>query len=316
MKSKTGIFFDEIFSRHDTGSMHPESVSRIGAILQQLRNGPLWQECNLPVSRQATEDELHLVHDRRHIEHVRSACATGPTQLDPDTVVSQDSWQAALYAAGAGIEAVEKVLTGELQNAFCLVRPPGHHAERDRAMGFCLFNNIAIAARHAVEQHQLERVLIVDWDVHHGNGTQDAFYTEKDVYFVSLHQWPLYPGTGHPDETGSGAGTGYTKNIIFAPLTDAQEYLDRFRSELDAIIRHYRPQLILISAGFDAHADDPLAQLLLHETHFAEMTRFLAEAADQWCGGRLVSLLEGGYDLNALARSVEAHVQVLVDACG
>ncbi len=316
MKSKTGVFFHEIFSRHDTGSMHPESTSRIGAVLSRLQAGALWELCYRPVTRQANEDELHLVHDRHHIEHVRSACETGPSQLDPDTVVSADSWQAALYAAGAGIEAVDAVMAGELQNAFCLVRPPGHHAERNRAMGFCLFNNIAVTARHALENHDIERVLIVDWDVHHGNGTQDAFYTEDDVFFVSLHQWPLYPGTGHPDETGSGPGQGYTKNIVFAPLTSAQDYLDTFQRELEPIIQHFRPQLILISAGFDAHADDPLAQLTLDETHFAAMTRFLSEAAGLWCGGRIVSLLEGGYDLNALARSVEAHVQVLVEASG
>ena len=246
------------------------------------------------------------------METVRAVCARSPAAIDGDTRVSPGSWSAALAAVGGVEEACGRVLGGSWRNAFCSVRPPGHHAERDRAMGFCLFNNVAIAARSLVERHGLERVAIVDWDVHHGNGTQHIFEDEARVYYVSLHQHPLYPGTGAASERGRGAGEGTTLNCPLPGGTGDTEWLDAFEGTVLPALEDYGPEFVLISAGFDAHRLDPLAGVLLSEEAYRVMTRRLLELARKTAGGRLVSVLEGGYSFEALASSVAAHVGELL----
>lgn len=308
----TGIYFNELFLEHDTGFGHPERPDRLRAVIKTLsETGLAGQACRMITNSPADVEAIARVHDRDYIARIQESCLSALRHLDSDTVVSQKSYEAALLAAGAGLAAADAVMSGELTNAFCAVRPPGHHAEANRAMGFCLFNNIAVVAQHLKNRHGLDRILILDWDVHHGNGTQNAFYDDDQVLFMSLHQWPLYPGTGSPHETGTGKGLSYTKNITFAPHTSAQEYVEVFKREVDSVFQKFQPEFVLISAGFDAHADDPLAQLMLTEEDFAEMTRFVVEQASLFAESRLVSLLEGGYDLRALAQSVQSHVGAL-----
>ena len=309
---KTAIYYDDLFLLHDTQNGHPENANRLRVIRRRLEETGLWQQLSRPITHRCTREFLELNHTRQHIQRIISACENAPASLDPDTVVSARSYDAAVLAVSALVEAVDAVMAGELHNAFCAVRPPGHHAEKDRAMGFCLFNNIALAAHHLLNHHQLERILIIDWDVHHGNGTQQAFYDSPQVYFLSLHQWPLYPGTGRPDEVGSGAGKGYNRNVIFAPGTPADTYMQTFEEVVPAVFEQFSPQFVLISAGFDAHKDDPLAQLQLTEDHFAAMTRLVLQQAAAHCNGRVVASLEGGYNLMALANSVERHVRELM----
>jgi acetoin utilization deacetylase AcuC-like enzyme len=250
------------------------------------------------------------------VEQVAELAAAGGGRLDPDTVVSGRSDEVALHAAGAAVEAVDHVLSGHHTRALGLVRPPGHHAGHARAMGFCLFNNIAIAAAHARAAHDVERVLIVDWDVHHGNGTQDIFYGDGQVGFYSAHRSPFYPGTGAASETGGGAGLGKTFNLPLQFGIGRKDYREAFANVLSDALARCRPELILVSAGFDAHRADPIGSLGLETDDFAALTKLLVDAADQSCGGRLVSLLEGGYDLAALAESVAAHLETLLAAGG
>jgi acetoin utilization deacetylase AcuC-like enzyme len=294
---------------HETPFGHPERADRLRAIHKVLGHGDFAAlERRLAVA--ADDDLLALAHQRRYVEALRAAAPTARTvHLDPDTVMSPGSLNAALLAAGGSAMAVDAVVGGEAQNAFCAVRPPGHHAERTRAMGFCLFNNVAVAARHAQAAHGLERVAIVDFDVHHGNGSQDIFQDDPSVFYGSTHQMPLYPGTGAKYETGAG-------NICNAPLS-AGDGGARFREAMSERVlpelEAFRPDLILISAGFDAHRDDPLANLNLDEHDFVWVTSELMDIADRHAGGRIVSLLEGGYDLTALTRSTAAHVRTLMD---
>jgi acetoin utilization deacetylase AcuC-like enzyme len=304
----TLLYWDPLFARHDPGRGHPECPARVEGILQQLERAPL-PGVRMRAPRPATEAELARVHGAGM--RARLAALRGRTEMvDPDTLTSPDSYDAAVLAAGAGAAAVEAVLAGEAANAFALVRPPGHHAEPDRAMGFCLFNNAAVAAE-AARAAGAERVLVLDWDVHHGNGTQEAFRGRRDVMYQSLHQWPYYPGTGRAEEVGEGAGAGYTVNCpLPAGRTDA-DYGAAFEELLLPLAEAFRPDLVLVSAGFDAHADDPIGGMAVTERGFAAMctaTRRLAEAA---CGGRLVLLLEGGYGLGGLARSAHACLEVL-----
>ena len=295
---------------HDTGYGHPERADRLRAVEAVLGEEPfagLERELAPPASLVAVEQ----AHPRAYIEAVRAAIPKqGHVHLDPDTAVSPKSFEAALVAVGAGIRAVDRVVAGEVANAFCAIRPPGHHAEPTRAMGFCLFDNIALAALHARARHGAERIAVVDFDVHHGNGTQTIFWSDEDLFYGSTHQMPLFPGTGALEETGVG-------NIFNAPLKAGdggavfrEACEERILPALDA----FAPDLVLISAGFDAHVRDPLANIELVEEDFAWITARLAEAADKHAGGRLVSMLEGGYDLQALAGSVAAHVAVLMDA--
>jgi acetoin utilization deacetylase AcuC-like enzyme len=304
------------FVDHDTGYGHPERADRMRAIDAILRqeafNALIREEAPL---RGDVEAQILLAHPRSHLEAMRAAqpgSGQEHAHIDPDTVVSAGTWEAALRATGAGLAAVDKVMdkTSGIKNAFCQVRPPGHHAEASRAMGFCFFNSIAIAAHYARKRHGAERVAVVDWDVHHGNGTQDIFWLDKDLYFGSTHQMPLYPGTGGLGETGVG-------NIWNAPLRagdGGERFREAFESRILSSLHNFAPDLILISAGFDAHEDDPLANLRLREPDFMWATERVVEMAERHCGGRVVAMLEGGYDLRALARSVAGHVKVLMDA--
>ena len=302
------------FLLHDTGYGHPERPDRMRAIDKALSSDHFktLERLEAPLI-ETVEDSIALAHPRAYIEGVREArpaIGEEAVRLDPDTVLSSGSWEAALRAVGAGLLAVDRVLAGTARNAFCQVRPCGHHAEATRAMGFCFFNNVAVAAHHARKRHGAERIAVVDFDVHHGNGTQDIFWSDRNLFLASTHQMPLYPGTGALNETGVG-------NICNAPLRpgDGGEQFraamtERVLPALDA----FKPDLIIVSAGFDAHEADPLANLRLKEVDFAWATQMLTDAADRHCGGRLVSMLEGGYDLRALAGSVGAHVQMLMAA--
>jgi acetoin utilization deacetylase AcuC-like enzyme len=302
------------FLEHDTGPGHPERPDRMRAINKALAHdifAPL-KRVEAPL-RDDVENWIALAHPKAYIDAIkelRPARGEEPVRLDPDTVLSAGSWEAALRAVGSGLLAVDEVVERRVHNAFAQVRPCGHHAETARAMGFCIFNNVAIAAMYARAKHGCERVAVVDFDVHHGNGTQDIFWSEKDLFFASTHQMPLYPGTGALGETGVG-------NIWNAPLRPGDggdPFREAFESRILPALRNFGPDLIVISAGFDAHRDDPLANLQLVEPDFAWATQKLAEVADRHAGGRLVSMLEGGYDLTALARSVAVHVKGLMDA--
>ena len=296
--------------QHDPGPGHPEQPARLRVVLQALDRDHFSAIDRIEAPR-ATRDQLRRAHHEHHIEHiVSSAPAQGETcQLDPDTVMSSGSLEAALRAAGAAVAAVDAVLDGTVRRAFCAIRPPGHHATADQAMGFCLFNNIAVAAAHALAVHGLKRVAIADFDVHHGNGTQAIFEREPRVMFVSSHQWPLYPGTGDEGEHG----TGNIVNGILSPGAGSHEFRELWDSVLLPRLDAFKPQLLLISAGFDAHANDPLADLRLGESDYAWITDRLVALAHEHADGRIVSSLEGGYNLAALASSVHAHVQALMD---
>ncbi len=307
----TGIVYSEKFLEHRPPDFHPERPERLTAIVDHLRAVGLWDRLEPLRFGPATMEQVCAVHDARHVEAVRRACEAGAGYLDPDTYVVPDSYEAALLAAGGVIAAVEAVLDGTVDNAFCLVRPPGHHAERNRAMGFCVFNNVAIAARNAQRAHGVERILIVDFDVHHGNGTQQAFWEDDRVFYVSLHQYPYYPGTGRRDEVGAGAGAGFTRNFPFPPGAPEEAWLDVFERDLPAIAEGFRPDLLLVSAGFDAHRDDPLAQQNLTTAGYASIGRALASMAARHCEGRLVATLEGGYHPRALAEGVEAVIRAM-----
>ena len=266
--------------------------------------------------RTAGVDDLLRVHSEAHVERVRDACRAAEERqaivsLDPDTKVSSASWEAALGSAGAGIAAAEAIATGIVETGFVAARPPGHHATPDRPMGFCLFNNIAIVARWLQSCGYAERVLIVDWDVHHGNGTQDAFYDDGTVFFLSLHQWPHYPGTGPAEEQGSGDGEGFTLNVTLAAATPRSEYLTRFYAALAEVLDRFSPDFILLSSGFDAMAGDPLGGLLLEPEDFFEMTKHVVGVAAQKCGGRVLALLEGGYDPSRVGQGAVAVIRGL-----
>ena len=307
----TGLVRHDSFLEHVPGPGHPERPARLTAVRERLEASGLAAEMSLLEPAPIDPAVTLVVHSPEHLERVRAACERAPCALDGDTSVSAGSWDAALRAAGGIVEACERVRRGEWSRAFCAVRPPGHHAERDRAMGFCLFNNVAIAARSLLEEG-VERVAILDWDVHHGNGTQHVFESEPRVFYASLHQWPLYPGTGAADERGLGEGEGTTLNCPQPAGAEDAEWLRAFEGSILPAFEAFGPQFVLVSAGFDAHRLDPLAGTSLTESAFREMTRGLLALAASQCGGRLVSVLEGGYHLDALASCVEAHVAELV----
>jgi acetoin utilization deacetylase AcuC-like enzyme len=310
---RTGFVTHPLFARHDTGPGHPERAERLTAILERLRACGLADEMAQEEAPEVAASDLERVHDAGYVRSVEHAIARGAKVLDEgDTRVSADSWRASLAAAGGATFAVDRVLDGAWKNAFVATRPPGHHAERAEAMGFCVFNNVAVAAAHLIAARGLKRVAIVDWDVHHGNGTQHTFESDPRVFFASLHQWPLYPGTGLAAERGLGAGEGTTLNLPQAPGSGDARWLAAFEDVLLPALEKFAPEFVLVSAGFDAHSADPLAQTELSTDAYARMTRHLLQFADAHCHGRLVSLLEGGYDLDALADSVESHVGALV----
>jgi acetoin utilization deacetylase AcuC-like enzyme len=304
----TLIITDARCLNHNPGPGHPERPERLATILRDLTRDPPGG-CHIEAPRPATPPELAAVHAPAYLEGLL-ALQGKAAALDPDTAVSAGSIEAALLAAGAAVGAVEAVWRGRADNAFGLVRPPGHHAEQDRAMGFCLLNNAAIAAESALRLGA-ERVMIVDWDVHHGNGTQHLFEARRDVLFASCHQFPFYPGTGAPDEVGRGEGAGFTVNCALPAGQGDADYGAVFHDLFLPAGRSFRPDLVIVSAGFDAHARDPLAEMAATEQGFAAMCSAAMQLAQDTCGGKLVLLLEGGYDLNALTDSVRACLEVM-----
>jgi acetoin utilization deacetylase AcuC-like enzyme len=295
---------------HLVGRTHPERPERYDAVLDALARAGLLDRMRRAELRTATEDELQLCHTAAYIETARRDVESGQRYLSTgDTDITPDSFDVATYAAGGVLNAVDAVLTGPARNAFCAVRPPGHHANAGRGMGFCLFNNVAIAARYAQKKYGAERVLIVDWDVHHGNGTQDIFYRDPSVFFFSSHQWPLYPGTGRADETGDGPGEGTTMNFPFPAGSGRREILGAVEDHLLPAAARFRPDLVLISAGFDSRIGDLLGSFTLTDEDFADLTRAIMGIND----GRVISVLEGGYNLEGLASAAVAHTTALLD---
>jgi len=308
---KAGLVYDPIYLEHDTGD-HVENSHRLVEAMSHLKETGIKDRLISLPARPASLEEVELIHAPEYISHVKSKAEKGGGWLDPDTLLSPKSYAAALYAAGGVLVAVEAVMTGEVDNAFALVRPPGHHAVRDRAMGFCIFNNVAIAARFALRKFNLKRVLIADFDVHHGNGTQDAFYSDPGVLYFSTHQYPFYPGTGWMDETGTGKGEGTTVNFPMAAGWGDDEYLRAFNEVLVPAARRFEPQLILVSAGFDAHWADQLAMMRVSITGFAQMSMILKGLAAELCQAHLVFTLEGGYNLRVVASSIKATFDALL----
>jgi acetoin utilization deacetylase AcuC-like enzyme len=311
----TLLYTDPLFLKHDTG-LHPENSDRLRSISARLEKTALRSKCALGSYKPLTEEAVTRVHAPKQVQGIKQLGEHGGGQIDADTVVSPHSFHVALAAAGACVSAVDAVLNGTDRTALCLVRPPGHHATPTTSMGFCLFNNIALAAHHAKTAHHLTRLLIVDWDVHHGNGTQDIFYEDPQVMFFSIHRYGhgFYPGTGAESETGRGRGAGYTLNAPIRYGTPRKEYHSRFTAALEKVADKIKPELVLVSAGFDAHALDPIGSLGLETEDFASLTQDVLAVAKTHAQGRLVSCLEGGYHLQALAESVQAHLEQLLDA--
>lgn len=308
--TKTGVLWDARYLNHLTGPWHPERPERLTAIRQVLTERPVGKKVTMLQPRLATLEEVVLIHDFEYVRKIEKTAGL-EVQLDPDTVTSPGTWDAARLAVGGILNAVDAVFEGRVNNAFAFVRPPGHHAEKARAMGFCLFNNVAIAAEYAIRTKNCRRVLIMDFDVHHGNGTQWAFYDRSDVFYLSTHRYPFYPGTGARREGGEGKGKGYTLNVTFSGGEGDHEYLTSFDDVILPAMRDYQPDLVLVSAGFDAHRLDPLGGMNVTADGFGRMSEALLEAAKEACGGRAVFVLEGGYSLQGLADSVEKALEAL-----
>ena len=306
---KTGIITTDTYLDHDTGQGHPERADRVSAVIESLKK---FKNKNLIWKKPSTFDRklLEITHDNNYVNQVeKSFPEKGLVFLDGDTIVSPGSKQATLDAVGSIITAIDGVQSKEFQNAFCAVRPPGHHAERNKAMGFCIYNNVAVGAQYLLDKYKLNKVVIVDFDVHHGNGTQDIFYDNEKVLYISTHQYPFYPGTGGDNEKGK------YNNIFNVPLpagTTSEEYLNAYEFVLKKL-KEFKPEFILFSAGFDAHENDPLAQFQLKSKDFYELTKRTLSLAKSCCNGKVVSILEGGYDLNALKESVDYHVKSLLE---
>jgi acetoin utilization deacetylase AcuC-like enzyme len=309
----TGLIHHPIYEKHDTGFGHPETPERYRVVIDAIKNDEkLSKKLTEITPEKAQQGIVQAAHTKDHFRRVENAFADGVNRLDADTVISMKSFDAAMFAAGGAVTAVDAVMQGEVQNAFVAVRPPGHHATAEHAMGFCIFNNVAVAARYAQNRYkEIERVAIIDWDVHHGNGTQGIFYSDSSVFFFSMHQYPWYPGTGSRGETGQGKGLGATLNTPMKAFTPADEQKRVFESAIEDIASKTKPDLIFISAGFDAHLTDPLGQLKLEDPDFGSMTKTVMQWADDACEGRLVSCLEGGYNLDTLGETVRQHVRVL-----
>jgi acetoin utilization deacetylase AcuC-like enzyme len=308
---KTGIIQDDVFLQHDTGTFHPERKERLISIKEGLRAYSHRDKLVQLKPRLASEVELQLIHPPSYIRSIQATAGKPSTQLDPDTVASAMSYEVARYAVGGALTLIDAVFTGEIPNGFAFIRPPGHHAEPNRSMGFCLFSNAAIGAAYALQKYKLSKVLVVDFDVHHGNGTQKAFYQRSDVLYVSTHQFPLYPGTGDFPEIGTGAGTGFTVNFPLPARTGDATYNLIFEKAVIPIAESYRPDFVLVSAGYDAHIDDPLAGMEVSTEGFRGICQTLVTLAEKLCGGKVVFLLEGGYDLKGLKESSLKSLDVL-----
>jgi acetoin utilization deacetylase AcuC-like enzyme len=309
--SQVALVYGDVFLKHETGG-HVENKRRVSCTLEYLKSKPLFEKLQVIEPRPATADEILLVHSKAYYDFIRTVEVEGIEHLDPDTVFSSGSREAAFAAAGAVTLALEKIKAGTARSAFCLVRPPGHHARPARAMGFCIFNNIAIGAAYASHTLGYRRSAIIDFDVHHGNGTQEMFYADPTVLYCSVHRSPFYPGTGSRSENGKGPGGGKTVNVPLPPGSDEEAYLDAMNDEILPQVRDHRPEIIFISAGFDAHEADPLGGMKLSSKSYRKITQAIAEVASEICEGRMVSALEGGYNLEALATSVHEHLQAMV----
>jgi acetoin utilization deacetylase AcuC-like enzyme len=312
----TLLYTDPLFQKHDTGKRHPETAERLRVVLEHLDKAALAKKCSAGTYKPLAVEQVAKIHSEKQIQTVKQLAEHGGGNVDGDTPVCSESFQVALAAAGACAAAVDAVVKGPDCNALCLVRPPGHHATPTRSMGFCLFNNIALAANHARTTHQLSRILIVDWDVHHGNGTQDLFFEDPEVAFFSIHRYGqgFYPGTGAANETGKGKGAGRIFNAPVRFGTSRKDYLAHFDSALEKAANLVKPELVLISAGFDAHAKDPIGSLGLEVEDFVALTKRVLDVARTHANGRLVSCLEGGYNLEILPLAVQAHLEELLTA--
>jgi acetoin utilization deacetylase AcuC-like enzyme len=312
MSKNTGIVKDRRYLRHGADFSHPETPQRLVSIYEMLDNPDMaWKYSGID-AREATLQELERVHEAGYIASIAATAGGAMFMLDPDTVATAETYEVARLAAGGAMNAVDSVVSREVDNAFALIRPPGHHAQPETAAGFCIFNNIAVAARHALSRHKIERILIVDWDLHHGNGTQEIFYNDRQVLYFSTHQWPGYPGTGALEEMGRGEGLGYTLNVPLKSGADDAFYLRLFREILSPVALAFQPEIILVSAGFDIYVGDPLGDMRVTPEGFACLTRVLMNLAEACCGGRLVMVLEGGYHIQGLTKSVRAVLQELL----
>jgi acetoin utilization deacetylase AcuC-like enzyme len=312
MSKKTGIVKDRAYLRHGTDSGHPETPQRLVSIYEMLENPDTVGKFTGIDARRATREELERVHKPAFIDAI-AATAGRSVMLDPDTLASPETYDIARLAAGGLMNAIDAVVSRKVDNAFALVRPPGHHADEGRAAGFCIFNNVAVGARHAMAAHKMERILIVDWDLHHGNGTQDIFYEDRKVLYFSTHQFPYYPGTGAMGEMGRGEGLGYTINVPLRPGADDAFYVRIFQEILSPVTMAFKPEIILVSAGFDTYFGDPLGEMKVTPEGFAALTRILLNLADACSGGRLVLVLEGGYHIQGLAKCVRAVLLELLE---
>lgn len=311
---KTAIYQSPLFLNHETGRDHAESPERLRCLYELINQPEMAKLFLFPQFSKASASTVQLNHTKEHVAEVAATSAHVAAYLDADTRTSAGSYEAALLAAGAVTDGINRLVSGEIDNGFCLVRPPGHHAERDQSMGFCLFNNIAIGARHALKKHKMDRIMIVDWDLHHGNGTQHSFYRQQSVLYCSIHQYPYYPGTGALVEYGEGQGTGYTVNLPLSGRHGDAHYARIVDTIIQPIVLTYKPQLILVSCGFDCMAGDPLGTMAVTAGGIAYMTRAMIRLADQVCEGKLLFVLEGGYDLNNLQGGVLAVATELLGA--
>jgi acetoin utilization deacetylase AcuC-like enzyme len=311
---KTGFITSLEYKKHQTGLGHPERASRIDAVIKAVEAENIEDRIERIEPRRATKDDLLRVHSAAYITTAEADVASGARQLSTgDTAISEASYDTALLSSGGILNAVDAVIAGKIRNAFCAVRPPGHHATPTRGMGFCLFSNIAIAARYSQKKHGIGKVLIADWDVHHGNGTQDVFYEDGSVLFFDTHQHPLYPGTGMADETGSGKGLGCIINNPFPAGSGRAEILGAFQNKLVKAAEKFKPELIFISAGFDSRIGDPLGGFKLTDDDFAELTRVMKNLAKEHTQNRLISVMEGGYSLEGLGKAAATHLRALTE---
>lgn len=314
--NKTGIIKDPLYLEHVIDDYHPESPHRLETIYNMLEEKDMAKKFVDIKARDATREELGYIHTQEYISRIASTKTRSKVILDPDTHTSPRSWEAAILAAGGFLALIDKLMQNKIDNGFALVRPPGHHAEADRAMGFCLFNNIAIGAKYAINKYNLERVLIIDWDIHHGNGTQRSFYEDPQVLYFSTHQYPYYPGTGGVKELGAGKGKGFTINVPLSSGVGDDEYAGLFMEILRPVTFEFEPQIILVSAGFDTYFDDPLGGMEVTPEGFARLAKIILELAEKTCEGKVLFILEGGYNLKGLRESVKAVLQVLLGEYG